>query len=129
METDSATVEEANFEYIAETRTTSSTANHTAGGNEAAQLDVNQPVGPVLSLQVAPGDTINIEAYAYYEGGSGYSSTSNAAAMITAIAGAFGGISGATGEAGALFNSFEDAFGIAGFGGTTDDNVPQLACV
>ena len=124
MEDANASYEESTFGYVAETRTPSTAANNTPGGSKAAQLDINQPVGPVLSLQVAAGDTISIEAYGYYEGGSGYSSTNTAAAIIGVIAGAFGGVSGAVGEAGTIYNSFNQALGTAGFGGTNDDNVP-----
>ena len=123
METDSATVEEANFEYIAETRTTSSAANHTAGGNEAAELDDTKPVGPGIIIPVYPGDTLDLDVWGYFEGGSGYN-TSTPFGMATNIANSFGGVNGGTGETGAIYNGLTSALAALGFGGTNDDSRP-----
>lgn len=45
-------------------------------------------IGPAKSLSVYPGDVVNMEVYAYYEGGSGFGNTSQPLnTLITAVAG------------------------------------------
>ncbi|MEM9931599.1 MAG: hypothetical protein AAF840_17465, partial [Bacteroidota bacterium] len=125
MESESAGNEEALFSNVQETRATFSSANHTPGGNEVAELKSSQPIGPALSLHVFPGDTVSMEVYAYYEGGNGYSSTTALSTFIGAVAGAFGGVNGGT-EAGqqATFDAFDNTLGTLGLNGTGSDNVP-----
>ncbi|TRX62666.1 hypothetical protein FNH22_00805 [Fulvivirga sp. M361] len=125
MESEDAGDEEALFSNVQETRATFSSANHTPGGNEVAELKSSQPIGPALSLHVFPGDTISMEVYAYYEGGNSYSSAAALGTFIGAVAGAFGGVNGGT-EAGqqATFDAFDNALGTLGFGGTISDTIP-----
>ncbi|MEO1053358.1 MAG: DUF6443 domain-containing protein, partial [Bacteroidota bacterium] len=124
METENATEEEALFTGIDQTRVTFLGASQSP--NEVVRLNANQPIGPAISLQVGAGDVVEIEAYAYFEGGSGYTNALNASALIDAIALAFGGSSGGTGEALNIFNNLNAALLAApgAFGGTSDDNVP-----
>ncbi|MEQ8574080.1 MAG: RHS repeat-associated core domain-containing protein, partial [Fulvivirga sp.] len=124
MEGENSSDEEMLFSNVQETRVTFNGANHTPGGNEVAQLNSTQPVGPAISLAVNPGDTITLETYAYYEGGSGYSSTTSLASFVAAVAGSFGGLNGGTIEQQATFDAFDNAYGGLGFGGTQEDNVP-----
>ncbi|MEM9859238.1 MAG: DUF6443 domain-containing protein [Bacteroidota bacterium] len=122
MESENSVDEETLFSRIPETRATYSNANHTSDGNEAARLNQTQPVGPALSLPVGAGDEVNLEVYAYYEGGSGYNNTISLAAMVAAVAGAFGGVNGGTEAQQAVYNGFDGAIGTVG--GTSSSNVP-----
>jgi len=125
MESENAADEEAIYSNVAETRSVFNSANHTPGGNEAAELDSSNPIGPAISLHVFPGDTIKVETYAYYEGGSGYSSTASLAGFIAAVAGSYGGVNGGTEAQQATYDAFDNAFStFGGLGGTGDDNVP-----
>ena len=123
MESENATTEGENFVNL--TRVTSTAANHTPGGNEAQRLNNSTPVGVGISLPVYPGDALNVETYAYYEGGSGYSNTIAGTTMISSIAAVFGGISGGSQMEQAIFDGFDAALSGAGaLAGTGDDNVP-----
>lgn len=122
MESENTSSEEPPFKNITARRVVSVAANHTSSGNEAVRLNSSQPAGPTINLKVSPGDLINLETWAYYEAGSSYNSTINSSTMITAIASAFGGVSGAPGEAGQIFNSVNSALGSGGIGlGATGD--------
>jgi RHS repeat-associated protein len=103
----------------------STAANHTPGGIGVARLNQNYKVGPGKSLRVYPGDVVNTEVWAYYESSSGFGTTSPALTVImNAVASAFGGVSGGTGESGAIFNGVDNAFGAFGLAGNQGDNVP-----
>lgn len=125
METENATVEDAQFKNIAP-RVVSTPANNTVGGNEAVRLNYARPAGPGISLKVAPGDVITVETYAYYEGGSGYSNTLPLATIVNAAAGIFGGVNGAIGDPGKIYNAFNADLGggFAGAAGSGNDAVP-----
>jgi RHS repeat-associated protein len=90
-------------------------ANHTPSGNKVVRMNQTYSVGPAQSFKVYPGDAVDMEVYAYYEAATGYG-TSNAAlsTLVTYIAGAFGGVSGAAGESGAIYNGVNN--GLTGFG-------------
>lgn len=126
METENAGNEIPPFKNVSNTRVVSVAANHTPGGNEAVRLNNTKPVGPAISLAVSPGDIIDMETWAYYEAGSNYQNSLNSSTMISAIAAAFGGISGAPGESGQIFSSINNAFGAGGvaMGGTGDPALP-----
>ncbi|MEP1780597.1 RHS repeat-associated core domain-containing protein [Reichenbachiella sp.] len=83
-------------------------------------------VGPAIALSVVPGDTIDMEVWAYYEGGTGYANTIAKETFIATLAGAFGGSSGAGGESGTIFEGVNEAIngGAGGLGSNTDTNVP-----
>jgi len=98
-------------------------ANQTVPGNEAVRLNNTYMAGPGLMLMVGKGDVIDLETYAYYEGGSGYSSIQDLGVMVTAISGAFGGLSGGSEVQQAIYDVF-NGVGAALLGGTADDNVP-----
>ncbi|MEM8567819.1 MAG: RHS repeat-associated core domain-containing protein, partial [Bacteroidota bacterium] len=122
MESENASEEDSYFEGLDRVAFTS--ANHTPGGNEVVRLNNTDPMGPAISLPVNPGDTINLEAYAYYEGGSGYSNSPSLASFVAAVAGAFGGVNGGTEAQQATFDAFDNAYGTLGLNGTGSDNVP-----
>jgi len=125
METEFATAEDLQFINIAP-RSTFVAANNTPGGNEVVRLNNARLAGPGISLKVAPGDVITIETWAYYEGGSGYSSTLPLATIVNAVAGAFGGVSGAPGDPGKIYTAFNSGLGggFAGASGSGNDAVP-----
>lgn len=97
-------------------------ANTTPGGTKVVRMNQTYKVGPSKSLKVYPGDQINLEVRGYHESSSGYSNTSQSlATMISAVAGAFGGVSGGGGESGSIFSGVNSAFGAYGLGGSTDN--------
>lgn len=122
METENAAQEDADFLNIAP-RVPFASANHTPSGNEVVRLNNTRITGPAKSLAVAPGDVIDLEAYAYYEGGSGYSSTANLTTMIAAVTSAFGVAPGG-GESGRIYNALNSGMTTAGLGGSSSDDVP-----
>ncbi|MTI23441.1 RHS repeat-associated core domain-containing protein, partial [Fulvivirga kasyanovii] len=68
-----------------------------------------------------------MEVFGYYEGGSGYSSTTTTTALISAVAGAFGGVNGGSGYEQATYDAFEGAYATPGgmaINGTADDKRP-----
>ena len=100
-------------------------ANHTTGGSKVYRMNQSNPSGPGIMLRVYPGDTVEPSVYAYHENSSGYGTSSTSlAAMITAIAGAFGGVNGSGGESQAIYDTFNDALGVLGLGGNRGDDTP-----
>jgi RHS repeat-associated protein len=124
MESGNSSNEQPPFKNINERRVTFPTANTTPGGNAVVRVNNSAPIGPTLTLRVSPGDKLDMEVWAYYEGGSGYTNPINAAVMQAATALAFGGVSGAAGESGRIFNTVNNGLGILGFGGTSSNTVP-----
>ena len=123
MESEAAGEEEALFSNLPETREKFTAASHSP--DKVAKLDAQNPVGPAISLQVGAGDTVRIAGYAFFEGGTGYSSPGNLPAFVAAVAGAFGGINGSGVPAEqATFNLFDNAYGIIGLQGTGADTIP-----
>ncbi|MCZ8355624.1 MAG: hypothetical protein O9340_12870 [Cyclobacteriaceae bacterium] len=105
-------------------RWTFPTANNTPNGNEVIRLNNVLPVGPAIKLAVTPGDKIDMEAYAYYEGGSNYQNVLAASTIVNAIAGAFGGVLNAPGDPGKTYNTVSGGLnnpnmGIGGAGSAT----------
>lgn len=126
MESENQATEQPPFKNISARRATFVGANNTPGGNEVVRLNNTQPAGPTLALAVSPGDQINLETWAYYEAGSNYHNTISSTTMIAAIAQAFGGVLGAPGEAGQIYNAINNAFtsGGAALGGTGNPTLP-----
>ena len=125
MESENADDEDVLFENI--NRVNFPSANHTPGGNEAVRVNGAQTAGPGIALPVNAGDNIEMEVWAYYEGGSGYSTKTSITNFVSALAGAFGGIDGGNSTEQALYNSINGAVnGAQGFAtmGTSDDLVP-----
>ncbi|MEO1054318.1 MAG: DUF6443 domain-containing protein [Bacteroidota bacterium] len=123
MESENSTEEGALFTNLINTRVTFLGASHSP--NEVSRLNANQPVGPAISLKVGAGDTLEIETYAYYEGGNGYGNTISASSMISAVASAFGGMIGGSETQQAIFDGISQALSGAGaLAGTNDDEVP-----
>lgn len=96
-------------------------ANTTPGGVKVVRMNQSYKVGPSKSLRVYPGDKIDLEVRGYHENSSGYGNTTQTlATMIGAVASAFGGVSGGSGESGSIFSGVNEAFGAYGLGGSTD---------
>ncbi len=90
-------------------------ANNTSGGQYSLRMNNSYPVGPSKSLKVFPGDVINLEAWSYFEGSSGFGSSDlSLNALVTSVAAAFGGISGAVGESGKIFTGINAAYSASG---------------
>ena len=128
FETETAVAEDTQFKNIAP-RTPWVNAAVTppaVPGNEAVRLNQTRPAGPGISLRVAPGDVITAEVYAYYEGGTGYTNQLPIATVAGAVATAFGGVSGAPGDPGKIYNAFSQAYTgpFPGAGGTGADTEP-----
>lgn len=100
-------------------------ANVTPGGARVVRLNNTYHAGPGMMLRVYPGDKIDASVYAYHENSSGYGTSASLGTMITAIAGAFGGVSGGTGEAGAIYDDFAEAITTTGLGGNRGDAQPS----
>jgi RHS repeat-associated protein len=82
-------------------------------------------IGPGKSLSVAPGDVIDMEVWAYYEGGSGFGGTSQSlSALATSVAGVFSaGMPPA--DATALTAGVNSAYTSFGLPGNRTDGVPS----
>ncbi|HAC26032.1 MAG TPA: hypothetical protein DCE81_14050 [Cytophagales bacterium] len=124
MESEVAATEQPPFGNVNNRRAVMVAANNTPGGNEVARLNNTQPAGPAISLRVSPGDKLDIETWAYYEAGTNYNNAIDGAVMTTAIAAAFGGVSGAAGESGRVFNLINNGIGTFGLGGTSSTTLP-----
>jgi hypothetical protein len=81
-------------------------------------------VGANIILSVMPGDEIDLDVWSAYQSGSDYSTTYGLAAMITRVAAAFGGVSGAGGESGAIYDAISDGLTAIGFGGSQGSTKP-----
>jgi RHS repeat-associated protein len=67
LESEQSEQEENLFSGLSDHRVTHVAANHTTGGNEAAQLMSGTADGVSLNLAVKNGDTLHLSVYAYYE--------------------------------------------------------------
>ncbi|MBT1689428.1 T6SS effector amidase Tae4 family protein [Dawidia soli] len=100
-------------------------ANHTASGSKVVRMNQSYKIGPSKSLAVYPGDQVNIEAWEYHEATSGYGTSGTPLTnLVTAIAAAFGGVSGSPGESGQIFTGVNDALNAVGSGGSQGNTRP-----
>ena len=123
MESENYNAETEYSDFPFETLDVYSAANHTPGGNEAQRLDHNYPVGASIMLPVEPGDKVDLEVWAYFEGSSGYNAPA-ASGILSSIASVFGGTSGAGGEAGAIYNGLETILVAEGLAGSNEADRP-----
>ncbi len=87
-------------------------ANNTPAGIKVVRLNQNFNVGPAKSLKVYPGDKIEMEVWCYHENSTGWGNTAiSTSAFIAQLAGAFGGVSGASGESGRIYSGVNEAYG------------------
>lgn len=128
MESEVATAEDAQFKNIApRVAWVNGTVTPPAiAGNEAVRLNSTRPAGPGISLKVSPGDVITAEVYAYYEGCTDCSNTLPLATIVNAVAAAFGGVSGAPGDPGKIYNGLSGTLngGFAGAAGSGNNALP-----
>jgi RHS repeat-associated protein len=122
METENASIEEQYFDNIF--RHTDAGLNKTPGGNEILKLTATNNVGSNIILSVMPGDEIDLDVWCAYQSGSDYNTTYGLATMIELVAGAFGGIEGAGGESGAIYEAIEGGLAALGLGGTQGSYQP-----
>jgi RHS repeat-associated protein len=100
-------------------------ANHTASGSKVVRMNQTYKTGPAKSIHVYPGDQVDIEVWEYHEGTSGFGTTSTPlTTLITNVAAAFGGVSGAAGESGSIYNGVNAAMTSFGTGGNQGDSRP-----
>ena len=128
METEYDSFEESIFLNLDNSRVASAAGNYTIDAaitaNEAARLngsDANRRVGPGKMLAVSPDDDIDMEVMAYYSGTISGNNAQSEATLTTAVAAAFGGVSGGGTEQQAIYDLFDDSgFSIlVGSGGTS----------
>jgi len=95
-------------------------------GTHVIAMNQAYKVGPARSIAVFPGDKVDIEVWEYHEGStSGWGTTSAPInTLITAIAGTFGGVAGAPGESGAIYNGVNSAANIFLGGKSQSDENP-----
>lgn len=112
-------------QYLHVNAVSSTAGNHTPSGGKAVRLNQANPIGPAKSIKVYPGDQVTAEVWAYYESSSGYGTTSTAMSTIMgAVATAFGGVSGGSGELGRIYSGVDNAFSATGLAGNQGDDVP-----
>jgi RHS repeat-associated protein len=100
-------------------------ANHTSGGSKVVRMNQTYRIGPAKSMKVYPGDKVDIEVWEYHEATSGYGSSGTPLTnFISAVASAFGGVSGGSGESGSIFSSVNSAITTFGHGGGQGDGQP-----
>ena len=132
METEYDSFEESIFLNLDNTRVVSTEGNYTIDAaitaNEAARLngsDANRRVGPGKMLAVSPGDDVDLEVYAYHEGSYTNSGSVSQANLVTAVAGAFGGVSGGGTEQQAIYDLFNANGAIALIGSSGNTSNPR----
>jgi RHS repeat-associated protein len=102
-----------------------SAANNTPSGQYVIRMNNSYKTGPAKSMKVYPGDVLDMEVYSYFEGGAGFGGTNQPlTGLITSVAGAFGGVSGAVGESGAIYNGVNAAYTAYGSHGNLGDARP-----
>jgi RHS repeat-associated protein len=125
--------EQADFHpsYDNITRSNAGIYDHTDNGSSTYSLMIDgQPgriIGLAKSMQVLPGDTVNMQVFGKYLAAT---STDNniTAGIAAAITGAFGLTASATGELLNAYNSLNGLFGtgpLIGAGDWEDDNAPK----
>lgn len=126
--------EEALFLNLDQTRSSAvALANNTneAGivNNETARLNGSESdrrVGPAKLLQVNAGDQVDMEVFAYHQGGFSNGGNVGQSNFVTALATTFGGINGSSNtESQAIYDLFNDNAALAYVGGDGDSNSPQ----
>jgi RHS repeat-associated protein len=104
---------------------TSAAANHTTGGTKAVRMNQTYKIGPSRSVAVFPGDKVDISVWEYHEGASGFgTSATPTTTLVNMVASSFGGVSGAAGDPGLIYNGVNS--GITAFvpGGNQGDSRP-----
>jgi RHS repeat-associated protein len=127
MESENASNEQPPFKNITETRVVSIAANHTTSGDEAVRLNNTKPAGPSIVIPVSSGDKLDISSWAYYEGSFNGTNNLTEASIITAIASSFGGVQGAGGESGAIYDRVNSGLTGIGGGGTNSSPAPMAS--
>jgi RHS repeat-associated protein len=89
-------------------------------------MNQSNAAGPSYSKAVFAGDQVAMEVWGYFESTSGYGTTNNTAAnLVPLIAGAFGGVSGGTGDAGLKYAGVNSTLTNYGLGANPGDAQPS----
>jgi RHS repeat-associated protein len=100
-------------------------ANNTSSGQYVLRMNNTYTTGPSKTLKVFPGDVVNLEVWSYFEGSSGFGSANQSlSSLIASVAAAFGGVSGAPGESGLIYNRINSAYTNYGSPGNEGDTHP-----
>ncbi|MFY0602125.1 MAG: fibronectin type III domain-containing protein [Cyclobacteriaceae bacterium] len=96
-------------------------------GGKAIRLNSSSPIGAGLALEVSRGDVIDMSVKAYYEDVTGHGvGALGEAAVLAALTGAFGGVSGGTEGQQLIHDVFNgQPAGALLAGGTGDDSRPS----
>jgi hypothetical protein len=87
-------------------------ANHTTGGIKVLRMNQTTKIAATKSVEVFPGDKVDLEVWEYHEGTAGFGTTSTPmTTLITMVAGAFGGVEGGPGESGLIYSGVNSAIG------------------
>ena len=134
METEYESFEEQLFVNMDDSRTTvagsiNKTVDASITADEVASLngsDADRRVGPGKILAISPGDSIYMEVHAYVPSGYSNSGDVGQSTLITALAGAFGGLNGGSTEQQAIYDLFDDNAASAFVGsGATNTSHPR----
>jgi len=100
-------------------------ANHTNPGQYVIRMNNTYATGPAKTLKVFPGDAVDLEVYAYYEGSSGFGATNQTLSnLVLSVAAAFGGAPGGPGESGLVYNRVNGAYNTFGSPANRGDGIP-----
>ncbi|MBL6447616.1 hypothetical protein JMN32_14960 [Fulvivirga sp. 29W222] len=116
FETETAADEEQLYSGIDNTRVIFPSADaansniNVTGDDEVIGLNNQISAGAALSIPVGPGDKLDMQVYSYYEAGD-YGSLQSANAVLTAVAGAFGGVNGGNTYEQSTYDAFSSADG------------------
>ncbi|MBT1696050.1 RHS repeat-associated core domain-containing protein [Fulvivirgaceae bacterium PWU4] len=133
LESSHITEERANFSnYDNVFLSTASMYNHTVEANATRSVALNgangKQVGLAKSLQIVPGDTINMKVFAKYFVPNPNGQPAVGTSIISAITGAFGLSANSTGPEYSAFESLSEIFETGWFigpGEWEDDNAPK----
>ena len=110
---------------IANNVVSSTGGNHTVGGSKVLQMNQGGKIQATKSLAVYPGDNVDLEVWEYHEGTSGFGTSGTPInTLITNVAGAFGGVSGAPDISGSIYNGVNSAISNFGTGGNQGNSQP-----
>ena len=114
MEDANASSEEGIFQNITETRVSMAAANQTEGGIRAARIPNTDPIGPLTMLQVNKGDTVKLDAWAYYEGDGSTDGLISEAAILAALINSYGASTGTAEVSAGTQNELADGLDFPG---------------
>jgi RHS repeat-associated protein len=127
METEVTTLEAATFNNIEATQTEDKIYNHTPGGKASARLNAveDRVMGPSMTLQVMPGDTVRMKVQAkYFKKAKSKDPIAGMASIVAASMGA-----GAISEAPQIAQGIQETLGLGQAGLVSKDNTIPKAYI